>query len=339
MLSNYSLPLRRNMPVFLHGAGWLVYLLLIIYVNGSQGTNFLVGHPGIHILAQAAIFYFNYLYCIPVILSRKRIFRFVWMNCAFAATLVVLFIPAYHALRTWYLGSPATPFPLSYSEQFFLRFFELLLFVLIACIIRFAADWFGFEQRAREQENAQLNSELAFLRSQLNPHFLFNTLNALYALAIKNAPETPIGIMHLSQLMRYVLYEADTKVHLSREVEMIENFLELQKLRLPVDFPLSFQVSGETDCIVLDPLLMLPLVENMFKHGSDFARITLTTDTNGLVLRTENGIGQRSTQVGGGIGLRNLQMRLSHLYPGQYRLDFGPNGKVYEAELTITYDR
>jgi two-component system, LytTR family, sensor kinase len=338
MQKNYPATLPRFTPVLMHCVAWFLYLALIIYVNNYQGLNFVAGHPGIHIFAQAIIFYFNYEYCIPSVLARKRPLKFLFLNVVAAIALVLVFIPGYHLLRNYYLGPGANPLPLSYPEQFTLRFFELLLFVVLACIIRFSVDWFQFQQRARDLENSQLKTELAFLRSQLNPHFLFNTLNALYALAIRQAPETSAGIMQLSQLMRYVLYEAnDGRVDLSREVEMIENFLELQRLRLPLDFPLHFEVNGKTSDVLLEPLLLLPLIENIFKHGADFVRIILTVTDIELVLHTENGVNTTATQTNGGIGLVNLQKRLAYLYPGHHQLSCGFNDNIYIAILSITY--
>lgn len=174
-----------------------------------QGVDFVVGHSSIHIFAQAAIFYLNYCYLIPSLLARKKLPGYLLLNVLGITALVVVFIPAYHVLRNWYFGPTVTPFPLLYSEQFLLRFFELLLFELIACVVRLTVDWFSLQQKTRDLENSQLKTELAFLRSQLNPHFLFNTLASLYALAIKRSPDTPNGIMQLSQLMRYALYESN----------------------------------------------------------------------------------------------------------------------------------
>lgn len=338
MQKNYPARLPRFTPALIHCVGWFLYLALIVYVNNYQGVNFVAGHPGIYIFAQSITFYFNYWYCIPSVLARKRPLKFIFLNVAMAAALVSVFIPCYHLLRNYYLGPDANPLPLSYPEQFTLRFFELLLFVLFACIVRFTVDWFQFQQKARDLENAQLKTELAFLRSQLNPHFLFNTLNALYALAIRQASETSAGIMQLSQLMRYVLYEAnDGRVNLSKEVEMIENFLELQRLRLPLDFPLHFEVNGKTSDVLLEPLLLLPLIENIFKHGAGFVRIILTVTETKLILRTENGVDAATPQTSGGIGMVNLQKRLAFLYPDHYRLTCGFNNEVYTAILCITY--
>ncbi|WP_176884964.1 sensor histidine kinase [Dyadobacter soli] len=321
----------------LHGMGWLLYIVLVIYVSNYQGVDFVVGHPSIHIFAQAAIFYLNYCYLVPSLLPGKKLPRFLLLNVLGITMLVVVFIPAYHWLRNWYIGPSAAPFPLLYSEQFSLRSFELLLFVLIACVVRFTVDWFSFQQKTRDLENSQLKTELAFLRSQLNPHFLFNTLNSLYALAIRRSPDTPDGIMQLSQLMRYALYETnEERVNLSKELEMITNFVELQKLRLPLDFPVHFVVKGKVDQVWIEPFLMMPLIENMFKHGAEFASISVSVDACSLTLLTSNGIQLPVGNGPGGIGLDNLQRRLSHLYPGTHQFYFGKTQDHFDTHLSLT---
>lgn len=329
--------LPTHLPFLLHGVGWLLYIVLVIHVSNYQGIDFVVGHPSIHIFAQAGIFYLNYGYWIPALLPVKKLPRFLLLNALGITLLAAVFIPAYHWLRNWYIGPSATPFPLPYSEQFWLRSFELWLFVSIACVVRFTVDWFSFQQKTRDLENSQLKTELAFLRSQLNPHFLFNTLNSLYALAIKRSADTPGGIMQLSQLMRYALYETnEERVNLSKELEMITNFVELQKLRLPLDFPVDFEVKGNVEQVWIEPFLLMPLVENMFKHGAKFAAISVSVDEGSLTLLTSNGVQQPVAGAPGGIGLDNLQRRLAHLYPGRHQLYFGKTQDHFDTHLVLT---
>lgn len=329
----------RYIPWLVHGAVWLFYVVFILYVNTYQGTDFVIGHPSIHIFGQAAVFYINFLYLIPAMLGRRRVLLFTGLNIGLGAILVIVLVPSYDLLRHWYLGDQYFRPPLSFSEQCYLRFFELIFVVLIACVVRFAVDWFAFQQASRSFENAQLKSELAFLRSQLNPHFLFNTLNALYALAIRKAPETSDGIMQLSQLMRYILYETnDGRVTLAREVEMIENLIELQRLRLPPGFPLNFEVNGKFDLVMIEPLLLVPVIENMFKHGTGFISIVLTVGVKDLTLSTENGIAPDTAGPKGGIGLENLRKQLLYLYPGRHEFSITDDLHVFRTSLTLPLD-
>lgn len=336
----FTKPIPGYLPVLCHSLIWSAYIVSVIYINTYQGVNFLVGHPSIHIIAQMIIFYANYQYFIPTLLARMKLTRFLIVNGLLILGLVALSISAYHGIRNWYLGAEAGYFPLSYKEQFILRSFELLLFVALACIVRFAVDWFTFQHKTRELENTQLKTELSFLRSQLNPHFLFNTLNAIYGLAIKQSTDTSAGIMQLSQLMRYVLYETDEEqVLLAKEVEMIEHFLALQRLRLPLDFPLHFAVQGDIETVRLEPLLLMPIVENVFKHGAEFASISLVLDETTLTLHTMNGIRTKSIQPVGGIGLTNLKRRLTHLYENRHQLQLSQTGEHFQTTLLLTFQR
>ncbi|WP_338877423.1 sensor histidine kinase (plasmid) [Spirosoma sp. SC4-14] len=336
----FTKPIPDYLPTLFHSLVWLAYIGSVIYINTYQGVNFLIGHPSVYILAQMIVFYTNYQYFIPALLARMKVARFMAVNGLLILGLVSLGIPAYQGLRNWYLGGEAGHFPLSYREQFILRSLELVLFVALACIVRFAVDWFTFQQKRRELENTQLRTELSFLRSQLNPHFLFNTLNALYGLAIKQSADTSAGIMQLSQLMRYVLYETDEEqVPLEKEVEMIEHFLALQRLRLPLDFPLHFVVQGDVETVRLEPLLLLPIVENVFKHGAEFASISLVLDETSLTLRTTNGIRTTGIQPVGGIGLTNLKRRLTHLYENRHQLQLSQTGEHFQTTLLLTFQR
>lgn len=329
-------PFPAHLPIWAHAVIWLLYLMLALYMNYLHGVDFLAGYPSIYILAQAAMFYANFNYLISILLAQRKFALFVALNLLLAAGLVTIFIPAYHGLRDWAAGAVADPFPLPYGEQFVLRFCELLLVMLLACLARFAVDWFAFRQKTRDMENVQLRTELAFLRSQLNPHFLFNTLNALYALSIRQSPDTSDGIMQLSQLMRYALYETnDERIDLSKEIEMAGHFIELQKLRLPLDFPIDFEIRGEINGITIAPFLLMPLIENMFKHGTEFASISLKAAENSLTLITVNGIRKPTRDEPGGIGLTNLRRRLSHLYPGKHFLVVESDAGRFQTTLTL----
>jgi LytS/YehU family sensor histidine kinase len=153
----------------------------------------------------------------------------------------------------------------------------------------------------------------------MNPHFLFNTLNSLYALSIKGSPDTPEGIMKLSQLMRYMLYESGRgRVYLVKELEAIGYYIHLQRLRMPAHVPIAYEVQGEVGDKLIEPMLLLPLVENVFKHGLTHIAICLEVRDRQLVLRTRNSLRKVPVGGAGGIGLQNLRRRLQLLYAGKH---------------------
>ncbi|WP_138994235.1 sensor histidine kinase [Larkinella sp. C7] len=312
---------QTHWSAWLHGAIWALYVAVIVYVAAYHGTPVLVSHPSVHLLGQMAIFYLNYGYFIPRFLGRMHLTLFLLFNLGSIFLLEVTTIQLYHSLRAWYLGPIISDFPLSYPNQLVLRFFELVFFVILAGIVRFTGDWFINQRKAKELENVQLRTELAFLKSQLNPHFLFNILNSLYALSLRQAPETSQGIMHLSQLMRYMLYETnEERIILSKEIEIIRRYLDLQKLRLPAHFSIQFDVNGEVGLIRLEPLLLLPIIENIFKHGDDPVGIQVDVTDRFVQMRTVNRLRNRKPESVGGIGLANLRRRLNFLYPNRHQL-------------------
>ncbi|MDP5170850.1 MAG: sensor histidine kinase [Bacteroidia bacterium] len=210
----------------------------------------------------------------------------------------------------------------------------------------FTSAWFRDRQVQRDLEQEKLRAELKALKHQVNPHFLFNVLNSLYALAFQNDDEpTAEGIAMLSQLMRYMLYESnDTEVLLEKEIAYLENYISLQKLRLNGKTVIRFDVEGEVRGKSIAPMLLIPFVENAFKFGISTARdshvyIRLSEGEGKLQFWVNNSIHDVNTPVldeFGGIGLDNVKKRLDLLYPGRYQLDFGPLGSEFEVTLTIS---
>ncbi|MBO9611145.1 MAG: sensor histidine kinase [Dyadobacter sp.] len=321
--------------VALHLVCWVFYASVSYYFAYLNKTPFLLAHPSVFLLGQAAVFYVNFYYWIPGLLAGRRFPQFFACNLFLAAGLDLLLIPMFHWIRARYFGM-AQPFHLSMTTQVVLRSLEFFFVVFLAAIARFSNDWFVHQKRARELENAHLKTELAFLRAQINPHFLFNTLNSLYALAIKRSDHTAPAIMQLSGLMRYHLDGNEERPRsLRRELEVLGNYIDLQKLRLPRGFALDFTVSGSTDGPQIPPLLLLPLVENAFKHGADFITISVMIRDQKLTLSTQNGVNKYLSVPPSGIGLVNLRKRLDYLFPGKSSLRVQRTNGRFDALLEI----
>jgi sensor histidine kinase YesM len=213
-----------------------------------------------------------------------------------------------------------------------------------AILIKFAIDWFDTQKLKAELVNQTQTSELALLRSQVNPHFLFNTLNNIYSLVCKKSPDAPEAIMKLSSIMRYMLYDANTdKVLLEKEIEYLESFIELQKLRIRYDNFVELRIDGDVGNKIIAPMLLIPFVENAFKHGdkavnSPGIRIHLVVSPHKLVFEIINHVkknffGQKDKI--GGIGLQNIKRRLEILYPGKYSLETTQENDLYRVNLSI----
>jgi LytS/YehU family sensor histidine kinase len=183
-------------------------------------------------------------------------------------------------------------------------------------------------------------AELAFLRSQINPHFLFNTLNNIYALSYKNSPKTPEAILKLSGLMRYMLYEKQENIPLVKEWEYIQHFISLQQLRYDYPLALSVTIEGDPDNIRIPPYLLIPFIENAFKHGD------LADEKNPLIIKlsikesawefyVENKVASQQKDPEGGVGLENVQRRLALLYENRHHLQMEQKAEKFLIYLQI----
>ncbi len=217
-------------------------------------------------------------------------------------------------------------------------------------------DWFRHQQERRALVREKTVAELAFLKSQINPHFLFNTLNNIYALSYTKSDAAPGAILKLSELMRYMLYDsavsvadgsssavksaAPGKVSLSKEVQYLRNLVDLEMLRVP-NAQVEFTVEGNTDLYRIEPLLLISFVENAFKHG------TLTDPAHPLVIHLSirqgklladivNKKNAHQKDAVGGVGLPNVRRRLDLLYPNQYSLRVDDDEQTYSCRLELT---
>ncbi len=204
--------------------------------------------------------------------------------------------------------------------------------VLLASSIKIARYWAQEQRVTQEMEKEKLEAELKFLKAQIHPHFLFNTLNNLYALTLKKSDKAPEVVLRLSSMVNYMLYDATTpQVSLSQEIESIHNYIALERIRYGEDLEIFFEVSGQSEGAQIAPLLLLPFVENSFKHGisesiqEKWIAMNLNIANRQLTFQVEN---SRNTEqdrarlraTPGGIGLRNVKRRLELLYPDRHEL-------------------
>jgi sensor histidine kinase YesM len=219
-----------------------------------------------------------------------------------------------------------------------------LMILAISTSIRVTEGWYSNEKQKKEMENQKLGAELSLLKSQINPHFFFNTLNSIYSLAIVKSDRTPEAVLKLSELMRYIIYDTERKlVPLSKEVEYIANYIELQRLRLPDEVKVKLNTDlGDTDAVI-EPLLLLPFVENAFKHGVDVEKggtilIDIRLTANELKLHVVNPLVSDSSSIVDkhkGIGVNNTLKRLKLLYHDNFSFTAGPVKKNYVVDLIV----
>lgn len=223
---------------------------------------------------------------------------------------------------------------------------ELRLIVIVsiyAMLIRFMINSFESQKLKDELVNQRQAGELALLRSQINPHFLFNTLNNIYSLVYQKSDEAPPAIMKLSSIMRYMLYDANTeRVMLEKEVEYMRSFIELQAMRLKQPDFVDYKIQGNLDGVDIAPMLLIPFVENAFKHGSKTHHpgIFILLEVNDNLVRFQVSNYLRSTAhtdnpPASGIGLANIKRRLELLYQGRYTLDISSDDQMFRINLEI----
>lgn len=215
--------------------------------------------------------------------------------------------------------------------------------------ILFTIIGFAFLIRSLQQDEQlkvlkeqQLMAELTYLKAQLQPHFFFNTLNNIYALALKQDKNTAPLVAKLSEMMRYILYQSDQKmVLLKDEVEFIRNYVAVENIRYRSAITVNLDVQGIDEHSTISPLLLLPFIENAFKHGvaeevsTGFVTIVIWKNEDELTMEVSNSVAPQEEAKTGGLGLVNVEKRLKILYPEKYQLLIQNDGKIYQVSLTL----
>ncbi|MDF2379863.1 sensor histidine kinase [Nostoc ellipsosporum NOK] len=201
-----------------------------------------------------------------------------------------------------------------------------IFLLLLGGMIRLAYSFIKNQHEKKNLENAHLNAEVNFLKSQINPHFLFNTLNSIYSQAHARSDDTESSILKLSELLRYALYDsAEDQVDLERDIQYINNYIELQRLRLSSKIQLNYSVSGDMTGKKIAPMLLISFIENAFKHGISYTQassidIQIFIFEETLTLTVVNPLIETDSFAPGGLGLRNAGRRLELVYPERYEL-------------------
>jgi two-component system LytT family sensor kinase len=322
---------------------WLVYFGYVVagqYRTGhatAQGLWLDVSF----MVARIATFYFGYLLVFPQLLRAGRLPLLA---------LSVLVAGAVFAGVRGFIEEELYPLLLGFDnytdDTTLYQFLVDGVYYALPNLAMAGALWAGEAALRRERENQQLArekraAELAFLKTQINPHFLYNTLNMLYGLAYGVDKTLASGLLKLSELMRYMLRDTpDGLVDLGEEVEYLENSLDLYRLRYPGRLHAQLTVTGEPAGHRVAPLLLIPFVENAFKHGvlddpATPVQLQLTLTPEAVEFTVENQRHDYQTDSSSGIGLANLHRRLELLYPGRYTWQVGPVGPQFRAHLRL----
>ena len=335
-------------PLILHCLYWFVILFIIlldVFIGGDKHSLvYFVLVIGLFGIINVSLFYINYLILIPQFIKKKK--KYVWYlvffllliaSSALLKTVVAVLNPK--DLMEYTVGLKKKSVPV--NTYFIAEVFICGFFLVSSCIIKFAADWFATESIQRSLESQRSEMELQFLKSQLNPHFLFNSLNNIYSLAYQKSDKTADAIMKLSEIMRYMIYESNTPtVALSKEVDYLTNYIELQKIRFKDGAYIELTLNGEIDDQKIVPLMLISFVENAFKHGvvtdpKEPVKINIIANQKILHFSVINKKNQQNKDAQGGIGLTNVERRLQLVYPDRYKLNVVNSATHYTCELMI----
>jgi LytS/YehU family sensor histidine kinase len=286
------------------------------------------------------IAYLNLQYFLPRYLLRKRYLTYF--------TAIILSVIGYltaQSLFDFYLyGYVVGPMRNSnLVESLSYNFFSTLWYLGLMLALKLSMDWYGQQLIIQKITVEKLNAEVNFLRAQVNPHFLFNILNNLYALTLKKSELAPDVVLKLSEMMEYMLYDSTgEKVPLEKEISYLNNYMELERLRFSGGAAIDLNINAALSGYEIAPLLLLPLVENAFKHGlgkqikGGWIKVDIDLVQSTLGAIVENAKPPSVVSNGkGGIGLDNLRKRLDLLYPGRYTLQLEDKKDAFWVKLVI----
>ncbi len=324
---------------------WFIALLLLtLLTRGDEGFWFTLRYELVNVLFYAVLVYFNIYYLIPNYLTKKRFFTYALLLILSAIIITPLQVTVEYFLFT---NRPELQRELLVNQHIFFLFSFFI--AGSSTIIKIISDWTRQLREQQALEKQTIQTELRFLKTQINPHFLFNTLNNLYALTLKKSDQAPEIVLRLSEMMRYMLYECNEKrVLLSKEINYIKNYLELERLRQGKTVEIHFDIKGDAGEYRIAPLMFIPFLENSFKHGlgnqieQGYVNIRLSIEQKSVEFLIENSKPetppQQDHRPSGGIGLVNVHRRLNLLYPDQYNLKIDDTPKYYRVRLYLELD-
>jgi len=349
-LKTYLWYMKKNSRIFTIIAnivGWLIFLAIPLLFISEPPPELKQEFGKLYLLPiftssffLILLFYFNYYFLVPKFLFTNRYIIYI-LSCL--ACIGIKFI--FPVIMMFLFPKPHHPLPIDYlPHPKFLMHLQFGNSVLMHVVILLASIGLRLNKRWELTEQEKLQSELALLKSQVNPHFLFNTLNGIYAATLGKADNASEMIIKLSDIMRYTISEAHLdSVPLQKEINYISNYIELQKLRLSSKVSLEYTVKGEASDYEIAPLLLIPFVENAFKYGVNpelDSSIFVLIEINGseLQLKVYNSkVEIESTlQETTGLGIENTRLRLNLIYPGKHKLEIEETESSYSVSLYIS---
>ena len=325
---------------------WFIYFLFWVFVlsPGVTRSDFFINSTVI-VSIHALVSYFNIYFLFPLFLQKRAYVKY------FVA--VVLSITLATIIDAGVFSILDTIDPDRKSGLLSLRFLlstamAITYTTAITMSLKLVKHWYENERLAKELAKINTETELKYLKSQINPHFLFNSLNSIYSLSLQKSDLTPDLILKLSDILRYLLYDgSEKKVSLAQELKYVKSYLELEKVRHGSRMNLEINIEGDTESKEIAPMLLIPFVENSFKHGlgkdkdKGYVHLNVRAEKEELFFSIANSKPIKGSEVSlakgyqGGIGLINVKKRLNLLYPQKHKLEVTKDGPEFKVELNI----
>jgi len=358
----FSITPNKRLSVIVHILGWLMLCIVLLLLSPLSWRMGDVEIPVqfwwkqvFLVLLLITIFYTNASLVVPKVLLQGKNYLYlmiVILGAVFFYGLIIYFEQFIHYAEKMHdVFNPGKPFDPTRKRWLPGDVFQMMLFLVsigLSTSLALVQKWQKDETLRRELDRQRINTELSYLKAQINPHFFFNTLNNIYALTNLDVKKAQEALLKLSRMMRYVLYENQkNETLLSKEVKFIEDYIELMKMRLTEKVKLRIEIENPKDDLVIAPMLLLPFLENCFKHGissqvESEILIKLEVMGNTVFFETRNHIfpvNPDSPEAHeNGIGLTNTQRRLSLIYPEKHRLKFGKDVSKEEYWVNLTID-
>lgn len=351
--------MKKNLPIYIHGALWIVYsILMALVINKTFSQSDTLIRTTVIVLIQVGLFYFNSFVLFPKLIESKKVWKYILQISLIIIGVSIFFLWFEKFFHPDFINDIAQnrmnrargrgPKILSPRNMANARFLFNILSILIILILSsaYSAAQISLKREFIEVKSNQANleSEMKFLKSQINPHFLFNALNNIYSLTLSGSKQSSEMILKLSYMLRYILYECNGPfVTIEKEWEYILNFIDFQKLKSKDEININLDLTNEIAGSLISPMIFIPFIENAFKHShvdslaEAWVSISLNNKKEEIIFQVDNSVPSKKYNQDelGGVGLENVKRRLELIYSDHFDLIINDKKASYSVILRI----
>ncbi len=339
---------KRQNRVLLHTLFWLISIVANAYVFklSSQLSWLDVYYSIFSHLCLLIGSYINVFMLVPILFSRQKYFLYTLAAVVNAMLMTLVYLFTFNELVDWVMPNYYFVSQFNWQETFIF----VLAYLSFTTLLNLSESWFELQEKNKQMlltEKESIDNQLKALKTQINPHFLFNSLNVIYSEALKNSNQVPEIVIKLSDILRYVIYKSkNDTIKISEEIELINNYIQLQKYRVDSTADIYFKSDFDIDHNIA-PMLFLPLIENSFKHGikgelsNTYIHIDLISNNETTQFIIENNKGSAAKfnfDKEGGIGLENVKKRLLLLYPNRHKFLIQENDDNFKIDMKLYHN-